>query len=66
MPELSPEALSEVKAAFKRYEEVFERAVEKGVYKPSTWRSDYRPCVKYFVDWLDGTFNPMEGRRPRR
>ena len=66
MPELSAEALAEVNVAFERYEEAFERAVEKGVYQQSTWKSDYRPCAKYFVEWLNGTFNPSDGRRHRR
>ncbi len=66
MPELTPEALAEVNAAFRRYEEAFERAVELGTYKQSTWETDYRPCARYFVDWLNGAFNPSEGRRHRR
>ena len=66
MPELSLEVLAEVNAALERYEEAFEHAVEKGVYKRSTWENDYRPCAQYFVDWLNGTFNPSEGRRRRR
>ena len=62
---LSPEALDEVNAAFERYEEEFERAVALGVYKSSTWKNDYRPRAKYFVEWLNGTFNPSEGHQRR-
>ena len=62
---ISPEALAEVNAAFERYEEAFEQAIAIGTYKRNSWESDYRPCAQYFVDWLNGKSNPLEGRRRR-
>ena len=65
MPKIDPEALRQVVAAFEQYEQDFERAIDQKVYTQNTWDSTYRPCAQYFVEYLSGRWNPIDGRRRR-